>query len=153
MTSIDGLPAEPQVRLAFAKLVDQAHHDGTRPSVLALARQFGLTNTTFRRHYPEIVRELGQIRRSPAPAPTESSAGTEQSKLVARNAELRRAVQELRQDLEIAVANIARLTLDNHQLRTELEQARRITNIKARIASDSSEADTLQRGATRESHF
>jgi hypothetical protein len=37
------------------------------------------------------------------------------------------------------VANIARLTLDNHQLRSELEQARRITNIKARTASGSSE--------------
>lgn len=153
MTSLNGLPAEPHVRLAFAELVDQAHHDGTRPSVLALARQFGLTNTTFRRHYPEIVRELGQIRRTPATALTESTGTSEHSKLVDRHAELRRAVQELRQDLEIAVANIARLTLDNHQLRTELEQARRITNIRARTASDSSEADTLQRGATQESHF
>lgn len=136
MTSLDGLPAEPQVRQAFTKLVDQAHHDGQRPSVLALARQFGLTNTTFRRHYPEIVRELGQMRRTPATAPPESSAATEHSKLIARNAELRFAVQELRQDLELAVANIARLTLDNHQLRTELEQARRITNIKTRSTAD-----------------
>lgn len=136
MTSLDGLPAEPQVRQAFTELIDQAHHEGQRPSVLALARQFGLTNTTFRRHYPEIVRELGQIRRTPATALTESTAATEHSKLVDRNAELRRAVQELRQDLELAIASIARLTLDNHHLRTELEQARRITNIKTRSTSD-----------------
>lgn len=136
MTSLDGLPAELQVRQAFTKLVDQAHHTGQRPSVLALARQFGLTNTTFRRHFPEIVRELGQIRRTPATTLTESSAGTEHSKLVARNAKLRRAARELRQDLELAVANIARLTLDNHRLRTELEQARQITNIKSRSATD-----------------
>jgi DNA-binding transcriptional regulator YhcF (GntR family) len=134
--SLDGLPAEMQVRQAFTKLVDEAHHHGQRPSVLALARQFGLSNTTFRRHYPEIVRELGQIRRTPATALTESSAATEHSNLVARNAELRHAVQELRQDLELAVSNIARLTLDNHHLRTELEQARRITNIKTRSTSD-----------------
>jgi hypothetical protein len=136
VTSLDGLPAELQVRQAFTKLVDQAHHDGQRPSVLALARQFGLTNATFRRHYPEIVRELGQIRRTPATALTESSAATEHSKLIDRNAELRRAVQELRQDLELAAANIARLTLDNHHLRTELEQARQITNIKSRNTTD-----------------
>jgi DNA-binding transcriptional regulator YhcF (GntR family) len=134
--SLNGLPAELQVRQAFTKLVDQAHHEGQRPSVLALARQFGLSNTTFRRHYPEIVRELGQIRRTPATAQTEPSAATEHSNLIARNAELRRAVQELRQDLELAIANIARLTLDNHHLRTELEQARRITNIKTRSTSD-----------------
>ncbi|MGB3354853.1 MAG: hypothetical protein WBB00_19040 [Mycobacterium sp.] len=136
MTSLDGLPAEAQVRQAFAALVDQAHHDGKRPSVLALARQFGLTNTTFRRHYPAIVRELGQIRRTPATVLTESTAATEHSKLVDRNAELRRAVQELRQDLEFAIANIARLTLDNHQLRIELEQARGITHIKPQRQSD-----------------
>lgn len=136
MTSLDGLPAEPQVRQAFTKLVDQARHDGHRPSVLSLARQFGLSNTTFRRHYPEIVRELGQIRRTPATALTESTDETEHSKLVDRNAKLRRAVQELRQDLELAVTTIARLTLDNHQLQTELEQARQITNIKSRSPSD-----------------
>ena len=130
MISLDGLPTALQVRQAFTKLVDQAHHDGQRPSVLALARQFGLSNTTFRRHYPEIARELGQIRRAPTTAVTESPAAVEHSRLVARTAELRRAVQELRQDLELAVANIARLTLDNHHLRTELEHARRITNIK-----------------------
>jgi transposase-like protein len=136
VTSLDGLPTELQVRQAFSTLVDQAHHDGQRPSVLALARHFGLSNTTFRRHYPEIARELGQIRRTPATGPAESPAATEHSKLIARNAELRRAVHELRQDLELAIANIARLTLDNHDLRTELEQARRITNIKAQRASD-----------------
>lgn len=136
MIALDGLPAELQVRQAFTKLVDQAHHNGQRPSVLALARQFGLSNTTFRRHYPEIVRELGQIRRTPATALTESSAATEHSNLVTRSAELRRTVHELRQDLGLAIANIARLTLDNHHLRTELEQARRITNIKTRSTSD-----------------
>lgn len=67
---------------------------------------------------------------------TESTAATEHSKLVDRNAELRRAVQELRQDLEFAIANIARLTLDNHQLRIELEQARGITHIKPQRQSD-----------------
>jgi hypothetical protein len=45
-----GLPTEPQVRQAVTNLVEQFHHGGRRPSVLALARHFGLTNTTFRRH-------------------------------------------------------------------------------------------------------
>jgi hypothetical protein len=88
MTSPTGLPFEPQVRQAFTTLVDLAQQNGHRPSVLALARQFGLSNTTFRRHYPEIVKELREIRRTPAVEHTESPAATEHARIVARNAKL-----------------------------------------------------------------
>jgi transposase-like protein len=135
MTS-PGLPSEPQVRQAFTKLVEQAHHNGRRPSVLALASHFGLSNTTFRRHYPEIVNELAEIRRTPAIEYTDSPAAAEHARIIARNAKLRRDNRELRQHLDLAAANIARLTIDNHQLRQQLEQAHRITHITPRNAQD-----------------
>lgn len=126
------LPAELQVRQAFTDLVEQSHSDGRRPSVLALARQFGLSNTTFRRHYPEIVKELGEIRRTPPTAHIDRTAGTEHARLVARNAKLRRRNHQLQQHLDLAAANIARLTIDNQTLRQHLEQAREVTNLTDR---------------------
>lgn len=132
MTPPAGMPSESQVRQAFTKLVEQALHNGHRPSVLALARQFNLSNTTFRRHYPDIVTELAQIRRTPAIECTDSPAATEHARIVARNAKLRRDNRQLREHLDLAAANIARLAIDNHQLRQQLEQAQRITHIRAR---------------------
>jgi hypothetical protein len=101
-----------------------------------LARQFGLTNTTFLRHYPEIVKELGEIRRTPPIERTDTPAATEHARIIARNAKLRRDNRQLRQQLDIAAANIARLTIDNHQLRQQLEHAQRITNIRSRTTQD-----------------
>lgn len=132
MTPTAGPPAEDEVRQAFTKLVEQARLNGHRPSVLALARRFGLSNTTFRRHYPEIVKELGEIRRTPAAEHTDSPAATEHARIVARNAKLRRDNRQLRQHLQLAAANIARLAIDNHHLRQQLEQAHRVTNIASR---------------------
>jgi transposase-like protein len=132
VTPSSHLPSEPQVRQAFTDLVEQSYRSGRRPSVLALARHFGLTNTMFRRHYPEIVKELGEIRRTPAIEHTDSPAATEHARIVARNAKLRRDNRQLRQHLDLAAANIARLAIDNHQLRQQLEQAQRITNIRSR---------------------
>ena len=86
-----------------------------------MARQFGLSNTTFRWHYPEIVKELGEIRRAPAIEHTDSPAATEHARIVARNAKLRRDNRRLRQRLDLAAANLARLAIDNHQLRQQLE--------------------------------
>jgi hypothetical protein len=126
------LPTESQVRQAFTDLVEQCHRSGRRPSVLALARHFGLTNTTFRRHYPEIVKELNEIRRTPAIEHTESTAATEHTRIVARNTKLRRDNRQLRQHLNLAAANIARLAIDNHQLRQQLEQLTAVTVLKDR---------------------
>jgi transposase-like protein len=127
-----GLPPEPQVQQAFTTLVELSHRNGRRPSVLELARQFGLSNTTFRRHYPEIVTKLGEIRRTPTSEQKDSPAATEHSRIVARNAKLQRDNRQIRQHLQLAAANLARLAIDNHQLRQQLEQALRVTNITSR---------------------
>jgi transposase-like protein len=136
MTPPADMPSESRVRQAFTQLVEHARHNGHRPSVLALARQFDLSNTTFRRHYPDIVKELVQIRRAPAIEHTDSPAATEHARVIARNAKLRRDNRQLRQHLDLAAANIARLAIDNHVLRQQLEQAHRITNITSRNTHD-----------------
>ncbi|SHY88579.1 hypothetical protein [Mycobacteroides abscessus] len=132
MTPAPGLPTETRVRQAFTRLVEQARREGRRPSVLALARQFAMSNTTFRRHYPEIVKELAGIRRIPATDVKDSPAALERNRLVARNAKLRRANQELREHLQLAATTIARLSIDNNRLRTQLEQASKVTKLAPR---------------------
>lgn len=121
------LPAEQKVRQQLTELVDLAHRN-----VLALAREVGLSNTTFRRNYPEIVKELSEIRRTPLTDVADSPAATEHARLVARNAKLRRANRELREQMGMATAGLARLTLDNHLLKEQLEKALQITRITGR---------------------
>lgn len=48
-------PSETRVRAALEELSQRADDNGTPPSVLALASKFGMSNTTFRRHFPDIA--------------------------------------------------------------------------------------------------
>jgi AcrR family transcriptional regulator len=129
--SVD-LPSKDHVREAAQTIVEQARHGGLRPSVLAIARRFGLSNTTFRRHFPDIARELGEHRRTPPPAVDGSAEAAHQESMHESNAKLRRDNRTLLEHLELAVANIMRLTLENQQLRRELEVAAKVTRIDTR---------------------
>jgi AraC-like DNA-binding protein len=122
------LPSQDDVQLAIKRLTETT---GKPPTVLALARHLGLANTTFRRHFPDITTELTQ-QRSPAPADSDPVAASRFEKIQRENTELRRARRELAEHLELAIANIQRLTLDNHHLRQQLHAATKITHINAR---------------------
>jgi hypothetical protein len=66
MTCRADMPGEDDVRHAVKEIIEQSTETGRRPSVLAAARRFGMSNTTFRRNFPEIAREIGELRRTPA---------------------------------------------------------------------------------------
>jgi hypothetical protein len=123
------LPRLDDVQLAIKQLTETT---GKPPTVLALARHLGLANTTFRRHFPDITTELTQ-QRSPALAgPDPVAAAGRFEKIQRENAELRRAKLELTEHLDLAIANIQRLTLDNHYLRQQLHTATKVTHINVR---------------------
>lgn len=132
MTRTLDLPTAEQARQARDQVVAEARALGKRPSVLALARRFGLTNTTFRRHFPDIARELSEARRTPTPDITTSPDARRYLTLQEQNAKLRQDNATLTEHLELAVANIQRLTLENRQLRKELESATKITRINTK---------------------
>jgi AcrR family transcriptional regulator len=123
------LPSEAQVRLALTELAGQAR--AGQPTVLALARSLGLANGTFWRHFPEIAREVAGQRRTAASLNRTTSAqelpgdGNPPGEL----ARLRRANRELTDQVEVAIAHLQRLTLENHALREELEHSRKITRL------------------------
>ncbi len=121
------LPNEDQVRQTMAALIEEALADGTRPTVLDLARHLNLTNTTFWRHFPEIAEELRTVVRNRT-ADGSTSTGRP-SELERENANLRRANQQLTEHLDLAIANIQRLSLDNHRLLEEVEAAAKITRL------------------------
>jgi hypothetical protein len=91
----------------------------------------GMSNTTFRRHFPGQARKVSELRSAPG---SESGAGDGASasrydQLTARNAKLRRANRVLTQNLHLAAAQIQRLSLDNARLRRELQSMASITPI------------------------
>ena len=110
------LPSVEDVQIAVKQLGEAT---GKPPTVLALARHLGLANTTFRRNFPHIATELHQ--QSQNPSPEEPTGISRFDQLKRQNDQLRRDNHELTEHLELALANIQRLTLENHQLRQHLE--------------------------------
>ncbi|WP_331735991.1 hypothetical protein [Streptomyces sp. NBC_00057] len=100
--NVPDLP-EALVRKHLQEVLDTCRETNKQPSVLMLARRLDLTNTTFRRRYPDIAREIADHRAAPA-APR--SGPTAHDRLVARNAKLRRRNRELTSQLAVAVAQI-----------------------------------------------
>lgn len=132
MNRSTGVPTPEQARRARDHVFAQAAAEGRRPSVLAVAHQLGMTNTTFRRHFPDLAKEIGDARRQPeANAETETSTSS-YDKLLARNAKLRRNNRQLRDHLQLAVANIQRLTLQVHRQQQALEAASQVTHISTK---------------------
>lgn len=136
MSRMAKLPSEDQVRAAAQEIVEHARQNGHRPSVLAVARRFGLSNTTFRRNFPDLARELSGQRRTPSSPIDDSAVAARQQTLQERNAKLRRDNQVLHEHLDLAVGTLMRLTLENSHLRGELEAATKVTRITASHQAD-----------------
>ncbi|MFB7374091.1 hypothetical protein ACFC0D_30040 [Streptomyces sp. NPDC056222] len=119
------LPSRTDVHAAIDSLTSET---GRRPSVLALATRLGLANTTFRRNYPDICAELTAI----AYTPSGTTAAHAYSKVQTDNARLRRNNRDLAEHLELAIAAIQRLSIDNDFLRAALHEARAVTPLPRR---------------------
>ncbi|MDT0616146.1 hypothetical protein [Streptomyces lancefieldiae] len=117
---------EALVRKHLQEVLESCRETNTAPSVLMLARRLGLTNTTFRRRYPEIAREIADHRAAPT---TLRSGPTEHDKLVARNAKLRRRNRDLAAQLTLTAAQIQFLALRAARLEAALEASAKITHI------------------------
>ena len=136
MTRVSQLPTVEQVQHAKNMIIAEAAEVGERPSVLALARRVGLSNTTLRRHFPDAADDLSALRRTPVtPSAAEPDGSANVQEQIAR---LRQDKADLATRLELAIASIQHLSLDNDRLRRTLEAANKVTNIntKTRHASD-----------------
>lgn len=123
MSRAADVPAEHIVDRALERYLAECRDNGRRPSVLALAATLGISNTTFRRHFPGQARKVSELRREPEHGSrTEADDGPSPfEQLTARNARLRRANRVLTQNLHLAAAQVQRLSLDNARLRGELQ--------------------------------
>ncbi|MGV9362053.1 hypothetical protein [Amycolatopsis sp. NPDC003731] len=116
------MPTEAQVRAA----IDAARGEtGRTPSALALATRLGLANTTFRRNFPDVCAELARTPRTAA----DSGALDAYTRLQEDNARLRRRVRELAEHVELAVATIQRLAIDNSRLHNALAEAHQVKRL------------------------
>lgn len=122
------LPSRDQVLTVLSELRNEAGATGKPPTVLGLARQLGLANTTFRRNFADIILDLSQQ----AAAPDAPSRASRYQQLQQASAELRSSNRQLREHLDLATAVIQRLTLENQRLREQLETAANVTTITPR---------------------
>ncbi|MDI3424336.1 hypothetical protein [Streptomyces luteolus] len=128
--SVPDLPAA-LVRKHLQEVLDTCRETNKQPSVLMLARRLDLTNTTFRRRYPDIAREIADRRAVPT---ARRSGPTAHDRLVARNAKLRRRNRELTAQLALAAAQIQNLALRNERLNEALEETSNVTSIRSRTS-------------------
>ncbi|MFG3532236.1 hypothetical protein ACGF8B_36720 [Streptomyces sp. NPDC047917] len=123
------IPAEARVRRVMDRYMTECQTNGTRPSVLSLATKLGLSNTTFRRHFPDLAKETSTVRPNPEPATAAEKHPSPYEILAARNAKLRRANRSLTENLRFAAAQIQHLAVDNAHLREALEASSKVTRI------------------------
>jgi hypothetical protein len=132
VSRIAGIPAEHAVGRALERYLAECHDNGRRPSVLGLAGQLGMSNTSFRRHFPAQAQKVSGLRNAPAPAPAspnDDPPASPYDRLAARNARLRRTNRILTQNLHLAAAQVQRLARDNARLREELQKTASVTPI------------------------
>jgi AcrR family transcriptional regulator len=124
------LPAERQVREVLAQMRAEAAAGGPAPSVLALARRLGLSNTTFWRHYRDIATEIRHsVHADTAPADGPAPRPGRSTELATENARLRLEHDRMAGQIEAALGHLRRLAIDNARLRRDLEEARGITSL------------------------
>jgi AraC-like DNA-binding protein len=129
VTQSADIPAEARVRRVLDQYLIECHDNGKRPSVLALATRLGMSNTTFRRHFPEQAKEISGARSSTGSRTVAETRPSPHEILVARNARLRRANHTLTSNLRLAAAQIQRLGMENARLREALEASSNVTRI------------------------
>jgi AcrR family transcriptional regulator len=129
------LPAEQHVREVLAQMRAEAARGGPAPSVLALARRLGLSNTTFWRHYRDIATEIRHVAQADtAPADGPALHLGRGAQLAAENARLRLERERLAGQVEAALGHLRRLAIDNARLRADLEQARGVISLGSRAS-------------------
>ena len=124
MTRRSEPPSPHDIQRAIDELADST---GKPPSVLAVAQRLGLSNTTFRRNCPDVVAELHTQRSTTESDPNSAVARFDAIKL--ENDRLKRDNHDLSAHLDLAVANIQRLTLENNRLTQQLEAATKISHL------------------------
>jgi AraC-like DNA-binding protein len=129
MTRPADIPAEARVQRVLEEYLSECHDNGKRPSVLALATRLGMSNTTFRRHFPQQTKEICAARSSREPSARAETRPSRYEILAARNARLRRANQTLTGNLRLAAAQIQCLGIENARLREALETSSNVSRI------------------------
>jgi hypothetical protein len=129
MSRAADVPTEARARRVMDQYMAECTDNGTRPSVLTLATKLGLSNTTFRRHFPDLSKEISTIRSNPEPTAAAEKHPSPYEILAARNAKLRRSNRSLTENLRFAAAQIQHLAVDNARLREALEDSSKVTRI------------------------
>jgi AcrR family transcriptional regulator len=137
------LPTSDEVRHAMDSVLREAASVGRRATVAAVERQLGITHPTFYRHYSDLINEYFQPRATRSPLPVEPTSRNVEHDTTERR--LRREIADLRKTVSLYGEAIRQLALENHALRTQLDQAGNITSLRPITASPFSTTELAER--------
>jgi AcrR family transcriptional regulator len=121
------LPGDGEIRAAIAHLLEQAASGNGRPTATALAIRLGISRPALYRHFRSAVDELL--------AAASTREETRHRRIRDRDTEivrLRREKEDLRRHVECYEEVIRQLTVENEQLKRQLENQMGITQIGTR---------------------
>ncbi|GAA1961359.1 hypothetical protein GCM10009816_24000 [Microbacterium aquimaris] len=121
------LPSEGAIRDALHRLTDEA--GGATPPVTALARELGLSNSTFWRRFPDIAQKVADGRRQAARTQAATAGNRTDTPARVVEARLRAQIIDLTAQIQTAAVQVQRLTLENHTLREHLTAQDNIARI------------------------
>lgn len=132
------LPTPEALRLRVDEL---RRTTSTRLTVVAVARDLGISNASLWRHFPDIADEIvvrnraaRLVKATPADMPPDAPRDEISSAPGTSGDKKRETVASLKAQLQVAAESVQRLTLENQRLRTHLEQLGSIASIPKRSA-------------------
>lgn len=126
MTRPVTLPTREGIQSALTQLRTEADRPVT---ARALAERVGLTNSTFWRHFPDIAQQVANDRRDRLRQTSETRSPELANQSDDHERRLRDENTALRAQLELAVAHIQRLTIENALLREQTESVAGIRHL------------------------
>lgn len=121
------LPTSDEVRQAMDAVLSEAAAISRQPTIAAVERRLGITHPTFYRHYSDLINEYFRPRATRHIRAVERVSSVEHDTTERR---LRQEIADLRKTIGLYGEAIRQLALENDALRTQLDEAGNITNLR-----------------------
>lgn len=128
-------PSNDEIRAAMDQVLTEAEASGRRPTSAAVERCLGIPHATFYRNHVDLIRDYFQPRATKLGRPVAAARAVptpdddgESGKDIQRR--LRSEIDDLRKTVALYEAAIRQLTLEIHELRTQLAHTGTVTHLR-----------------------
>ncbi|MDJ0363415.1 hypothetical protein [Rhodococcus sp. H29-C3] len=122
------LPDDSAVQAAMASVLSESAASGRRATITSVEARLGITHATFYRNYPALIDWFQTQQRNRGSATPRAGTESATETLV----RIRRENSDLKSLAAVYAEAIRQLTLDNAELRTQLEGISGVTTLRPR---------------------